>query len=296
MTSQISTLPARRVARLALRWLVRLVMIAVLTVIIAAVTVLMIMPRATSSTALTVLTGSMTPGIPVGSVVMVRPVDTHQLKVGDIATYQAEPGKDTYITHRIMKINHAKDPATFIFKGDANRGRDMKPVPAGAIRGEVWFHVPYLGAIRDALHGKAGLSLLAMLVLGGYAISQLVEVVRDKRKPVAAVEVEPVRIAVDRALLLAEIPTASVFGTPPSDAAKDWGGVLLRQEESTFTVLLAPEPWDLSALIKDLQVFDPVCIRVLETPTPITIQLDEEHAKVWESVPVGPNGDEHHAA
>ena len=135
-----------------------------------------------------------------------------------------------------------------------------------------------------------------MLVLGGYAISQLVEVVRDKRKPVAAVEVEPVRIGVDRALLLAEFPTARVFGTPPSDAAKDWGGVLLRQEESTFTVLLAPEPWDLSSLIKDLQVFDPVSIRVLETPTPITIQLDEEHAKVWESVPVGPNGDEHHAA
>ena len=51
--------------------------------------------------------------------------------------------------------------------------------------------MPYLGAIRDALHGKAGLSLLAMLVLGGYAISQVLEVVRDKRKPVADAAPEP---------------------------------------------------------------------------------------------------------
>ena len=286
----------RRTRSSAAHWLIRIVSSLTLAGIIGAIAVLMVIPPATHSIALTVLTGSMTPEIPVGSVVLVRPVDAHTLKVGDIATYQAEPGKDTYITHRIVKINNVEEPATFIFKGDANRGRDLNPVPAGAIRGEVWFHVPYLGAIRDALHGKAGLSLLAMLVLGGYAISQLIEVVRDKRKPETGAEVEPVRIGVDRALLLAEIPTSSVFGTPPSDAAKDWGGVLLRQEESTFTVLLAPEPWDLSALIKDLQVFDPVSIRVLETPTPITIQLDEEHAKVWESVPVGPNGDEHHAA
>ena len=286
----------RTALALVMRAMVRVCLVTVIITLIGAITVLMIIPRATHSNALTVLTGSMTPEIPVGSVVLVRPVDPHTLKVGDIATYQAEPGEDAYITHRIVKINISEEPATFIFKGDANRGRDIKPVPAGAIRGEVWFHVPYLGAIRDALHGKAGLSLLAMLVLGGYAISQLVELVRDKRKPATTVDVEPVRIGVDRALLLAEIRTSSVFGTPPSDAAKDWGGVLLRQEESTFTVLLAPEPWDLSALIKDLQVFDPVSIRVLETPTPITIQLDEEHAKVWESVPVGPNGDEHHAA
>ena len=277
-------------------WLVRLGLLSLAVIMVGAITVLVVLPRLTHSSALTVLTGSMTPEIPVGSVVVVRPVDTHSLKAGDIATYQVAPGKDSYITHRIVKINNMKDPATFIFKGDANRGRDLEPVQAGAIRGEVWFHVPYLGAIRDALHGKAGLSLLAMLVLGGYAISQLLEVVRDKRKPVTTVTLEPVRIGVDRALLLAEIPTSSVFGTPPSDAAKDWGGVLLRQEESTFTVLLAPEPWDLSALIQDLQVFDPVSLRVLETPTPIIIQLDEEHAKVWESVPVGPNGDEHHAA
>ena len=285
----------RNTASIILRYVVRGSFALVLAGVILAITVLMILPQASQSRALTVLTGSMTPEIPVGAVVLVRPVDTDSLKVGQIATYQV-PGKDAYITHRIVKINHSKDQVTFIFKGDANRSRDLNPVSADSIRGEVWFHVPYLGAIRDALHGKAGLSLLAMLVLGGYAISQLIEVVRDRRKPVTAVKVEPVRIGVDRALLLVEVPTSSVFGTPPSDAAKDWGGVLLRQEESTFTVLLAPEPWDLSALIKDLQVFDPVSIRVLETPTPITIQLDEEHAKVWESVPVGPSGDEHHAA
>ena len=49
--------------------------------------------------ALTVLTGSMTPEIPVGSVVIDRPVDPGMLKVGDVATYQKVPGVDEYITH-----------------------------------------------------------------------------------------------------------------------------------------------------------------------------------------------------
>ena len=208
--------------------------VVVVLAIIGAIAVLIVVPRATHSNALTVLTGSMTPEIPVGSVVLVRPVDPRTFEIDDIATYQVEPGKDAYITHRIVRIKNSEEPTTFIFKGDAKRGRDLKPVPADAVKGEVWFHIPYLGAIRDALHGKAGLSLLAMLVLGGYAISQLVEVVRDKRKPITTVDVEPVRIGVDRALLLAEIPTSSVFGTPPSDAAKDWGGVLLRQDRLSY--------------------------------------------------------------
>ncbi|HEU5006133.1 MAG TPA: signal peptidase I [Jatrophihabitantaceae bacterium] len=173
-----------RVLRGVARWTYRIVASAVLALVLAAVTVLVIIPRATHGTALTVLTGSMTPGIPVGSVVIDRPVDPGTLKVGDVATYQKAPGVDEYITHRIVKIDTSTQPATFTFKGDANRGPDITPVPAGAIRGKVWFHVPYLGTWRDSISGPMGRVLViavVVLMLGGYSVRQVRESVRDRK-------------------------------------------------------------------------------------------------------------------
>jgi signal peptidase len=159
------------------------VLFALLGLVLAAVTVLIVLPRATHGAALTVVTGSMTPDIPVGSVVLDRPVDPGTLRVGDIATYQKAPGVDEYITHRIVQIDTSTSPTTFVFKGDANRGPDIKPVPAGAIRGKVWFHVPYLGGVRDSLSGAFGRTLLLSLVIVGlsaFALKQIMGGVRDR--------------------------------------------------------------------------------------------------------------------
>lgn len=172
-------------AKTAITWLIRLVLVAFLALVVGAITVLIVIPRATHAVALDVLTGSMTPNIPVGSVVIERPVDPGTLHVGDVATYQVKPGVDDYITHRIVAINTKTNPVTFTFKGDANRGPDIKPVPATAIRGKVWFHVPYLGEIRDGLKGAFGRALLlvvAMVVLGGFAIKQFYDVFRERRR------------------------------------------------------------------------------------------------------------------
>jgi signal peptidase len=166
-------------------WSVRLALLTVILFAMAAVTVLIVIPRATNGVAMTVLTGSMTPGIPVGSVVIDRPVDPGTLRVGDVATYQAEPGVEKYVTHRIVAIDTDTTPTTFTFKGDANRAADIDPVPATAIRGQVWFHVPYLGTIRDALqsHGMRGLVLAAVLViLGGYSLFQIYSGLRDSAR------------------------------------------------------------------------------------------------------------------
>jgi signal peptidase len=118
-------------------------------------------------------------------VVIDRPVDPRTLKVGDIATYQKAPGVDEYITHRVAAIHTETTPITFTFKGDANRGADIDPVPATAIRGQVWFHVPYLGTVRDGLqsHGTRGLTLAAVLaLLGGYSVVQIAGGLRDGRR------------------------------------------------------------------------------------------------------------------
>lgn len=167
--------------RHAVKWGLRLLSLGLLTAVLGAVAVLVVIPRATHGTAMTVLTGSMTPDIPIGSVVIDRPVDPGTLHVGDIATYQKAPGVNEYITHRIVKIDASKSPTMFTFKGDANRGADITPVPAAAIRGKVWFHVPYLGAIRDAIHTKGGMAGIGMILLAIYAMVQLTGGLKERR-------------------------------------------------------------------------------------------------------------------
>jgi hypothetical protein len=206
---------------------------------------------------------------------VVRPVDPSTLQVGDVATYQAEPGKEAFITHRIVGIDRSTNRISFTFKGDANRGPDIKPIPAGAIRGEVWFHVPYLGAIRDALHGKGGISLIAMLALAGYALSQLsagLRERRDRRKPEDDTGSEPTAITVGRTLILVKLDTARVAelaDLTPKAAAEHWGCLLMAQEDDTFTVLVAPLPDGAIAAVELLTYLEPLEIAVCEPPNAI---------------------------
>jgi signal peptidase len=161
------------------------VMSLLLAVIVASLVLLTVVPRVMNGAALNVLTGSMRPGIPPGSIVIDRAVDTRTLRVGDVVTYQVAPGKAEYITHRIVAINSNTTPVTFTTKGDANRGPDVNPVPATAIRGEMAFHLPFLGAIRDSIQsaGARSTALVAVLVaLGLYAIFQLVSALRERRQ------------------------------------------------------------------------------------------------------------------
>jgi signal peptidase len=223
-------------------WTIRILLLAVLGIIAFAIAVLTVIPRASHGTALTVLTGSMTPGIPVGSVVIDRPVDPGTLHVGDVATYQKQPGKAEYITHRIVKIDTSTTPAMFTFKGDANRGPDGTPVSATAIRGKVWFHVPYLGALRDALHTRGGLAGVAMLLLAGYALYQgLVALKERKTEPAKSVEADVIDLERAHPLfsLLMTVRADAFEGLAPEAVARALGGTLVEFDDDTFTLRVA---------------------------------------------------------
>ena len=248
MSEQI---PRTRALQAFTRWLGRLTLLAFALLVLGSIVVAVILPRATHGTALTVWTGSMTPEISVGSIVVVRPVDPSTLRVGDVATYQVAPDQRAFITHRIIDVNHTTSPVQFTFKGDANPGPDVNPVPAGAIRGKVWFHVPYLGAIRDALHGKGGISLVAMLVLAGYAMTQLSGAFKDRKKRAGIIDtgVSPMasrtslHVPLDRAVIVAELPCPEDCEDRPAyqdEIARCWRGVVLHAGTDTLTLLLAP--------------------------------------------------------
>ena len=127
------------------------------------VSITVIIPRITGGAALTVLSGSMTPTYPVGSIVVVRPIDARDAQVGDVVTFT---NGDSLTTHRITSIDEDADgDRLFTTKGDANRGEDLQPVPEEDLRGRVWFHVPLLGYLREFVSSATGLLAIAILAV-----------------------------------------------------------------------------------------------------------------------------------
>jgi signal peptidase I len=152
-------------ALIAYRWLGRLVIGALACVGVMLVALTIIVPKLTNGAALTVLTGSMRPAYPPGSLVIVRPVDTSAIDVGDVITYQSSDGSASITTHRVVEIGSSESgEPRFVTKGDANDGVDRLPVSANAVHGKVWFGVPHLGAVRNSLSSPVGLAVIAGVI------------------------------------------------------------------------------------------------------------------------------------
>lgn len=90
-----------------------------------------------------VISGSMEPNIPVGSMVYVTPSDTGEYAVGDVVTYKSAAG--AHVTHRVVEVNNTD--RSVIVKGDANENVDAAPVPLASIVGKTIFSVPGMGYI-----------------------------------------------------------------------------------------------------------------------------------------------------
>lgn len=133
---------------------------------------LAVVPAVSGAHTLTVLSGSMSPSIPVGSMVVVRQVDPRSVAVGDVVTYATtDPvsGVGELVTHRVAAIDKTQPEPVFITKGDANRIADDRPFDASQLRGRVWYHLPWVGSLRDAVFTRTGAmytAAAALLVVG----------------------------------------------------------------------------------------------------------------------------------
>jgi len=145
----------------------------VLFVVLALIAVMIVVPKLGGATAYTVLTGSMRPQFPPGTLVVVKPIDPGQLRIGDVATYQLVSGEPEVITHRVAGIGSSlAGDQQFIFRGDANNVED-KPVQPEQIRGRLWYSVPLLGFVNSALTGQQR-TWLTWIVAGGLIAYSLV--------------------------------------------------------------------------------------------------------------------------
>jgi signal peptidase len=144
-------------------------------------------PFATGSVALSVLTSSMTPAYPAGTLVIVRPVEPTNIRIGDSITYQIESGRPELITHRVIAISLSNGDRSYTTKGDSNDLADATPVVSGQVMGRVWYSIPYFGYINTAVGvNRAWLApvlAVALCLFAGYSVtSGIVDAARKRRR------------------------------------------------------------------------------------------------------------------
>lgn len=173
-----------------LRFVGQLVAWVVILGAIAAIAVAVVIPRVGGATPYTVLTGSMRPHYPPGTLVVSKPIDPDKLTVGDVVTYQIESGEPEVVTHRIVSVTMTGDgKREFTTQGDANPAADEKRVKPVQVRGKLWYAVPFLGRLNVLFDRKqhqkmvyvaAGLlAAYALWMFGGSARDGL----RRRKKP-----------------------------------------------------------------------------------------------------------------
>ena len=104
-------------------------------------------PRLFGINEFNVLTGSMQPTYPVGSLVFVQPKDPSTIRPGEVVTCIVSEDLEM-VTHRVMTNNY--DDKTLTTKGDANQASDSPNLYENVV-GVVVFSLPYVGGIVDYL-------------------------------------------------------------------------------------------------------------------------------------------------
>ena len=135
-------------------------------------------PRLAGIRTYVVISGSMEPAIPTGSMVYSKEVDPKTLETGDVIVFyssNAAPGgtdtKDIIpITHRVVSNDTAAGEITT--KGDANEQNDISKVTYMNVEGKVIFHVPHLGYLASPLSSTMGKISLALIILAGYLLAE----------------------------------------------------------------------------------------------------------------------------
>lgn len=139
----------------------------VLVVVVVLLAVALVGVRVVGLQTYAVVSGSMEPDYPVGSLLYVKSVDYKQLEVGDVITFMID--EDTVATHRIIEIiPDDEDPEVLRFrtKGDNNQVEDGTPVHYKNIIGTPVFCIPKLGYFANYIQNPPGM----YLAIGGAAI------------------------------------------------------------------------------------------------------------------------------
>src|SRR3989344_1662136 len=165
------------------------------SLILAALAIAFIALPIFGNQALIVRSGSMTPTIDVGSIVVVRPLTNESISstspttlygIGDIIAFRSEKNSKTIISHRIVGIEQNGNSFVYKTKGDANKSPEGWSVKQENVLGKVYFTLPQFGKLLA--FSKSDLGFPALIILPAILVILLealniVKEIRKKKTP-----------------------------------------------------------------------------------------------------------------
>lgn len=148
----------------------------VLLIILVALCLPLTVPRVLSYDIYTVVSGSMEPAIPTGSLVYIEDAQPEDIEEGDVIAFYGARDSAAVITHRVVENNTLM--GQFTTKGDANEKADVNPVDYDNFIGKVVLSIPWLGnaaQLFTSSQGKAAAGGVIIAALLLHVIGSLLE-------------------------------------------------------------------------------------------------------------------------
>lgn len=136
----------------------------ILLIILVLVCIPLTIPRMIGYNIYTVVSGSMEPAIPTGSLVYINNMAPEEVQKDDVIAFYGATDGSSIITHRV--VTNSTIMGEFITKGDANEENDMNPIPYSHFIGKVVLSVPKVGGLAQTFTSMTGkIAAASMIVL-----------------------------------------------------------------------------------------------------------------------------------
>lgn len=137
------------------------------------------LPRVFGYHIYSVISGSMEPAIPVGSMVYIKNEAPEDMKKDDVIAFYGAKDSNAIITHRVVENRVVM--GEFITKGDANQTEDMNPVPYSNFIGRVTLSIPKAGYAAQIFTSTTG-KTAAVAVIAAALLLELAASAIEKRR------------------------------------------------------------------------------------------------------------------
>lgn len=151
----------------------------VMLAVLVAVCIPLIVPKAMGYQLYAVVSGSMEPAIPTGSLVYVKYIEPGEIAADDVIAFYGTDADGSIITHRVVSNSEAM--GQFITKGDANEENDLNPIPYANYIGRVERTVPKVGGIAQTATGEYG-RIAAVSVIALAIVLEVIAAMIEKRR------------------------------------------------------------------------------------------------------------------
>jgi signal peptidase len=151
-----------------------------LVVILLCTLSLFLLPKLMGANLLVVLSQSMEPTLPMGSIVVSRPIANNGISYGDVITFHSHSQSGTsLVTHRVVGKVGQGIMTRYRTQGDAVDTPDLAPVSLSNVVGKAWFAIPMAGYLIAFVRTPPGFIALITLPALLLIISEVVEAFRQ---------------------------------------------------------------------------------------------------------------------